>query len=169
MTAYEGAYVALRLAAAQVRKDKHGGSTQSSWGPARVSRHTPRCEPQTLLIKAKSKRSENMKKLAILVSFTQAASASIIFCGEQKHLSKIHILTSLFYLQLPSIPMCWQQQCQEAIPVTERLNPPMELHLPKRLLELDALVHIDRDPATQMYCYPQCPNQSRLEEVQFLE
>ena len=54
MTAYEGAYVALRLAAAQVGKDKHGGSTQSSWGPARVSRHTPRCEPQT--IEAKSKQ-----------------------------------------------------------------------------------------------------------------
>merc|ERR1711936_392084 len=57
------------------------GSTQSSWGPARVSRHTPRCEPQTLLIEAKSKRSENMKQLAIIVSFTQAATASIIFCA----------------------------------------------------------------------------------------
>ena len=107
-----------------------------------------------------------MKQLAILVSFTQAATASIIFCGEHKHISKIHILTSL---QLPSIPMCWQQQCQEAILVTELLIPPTELRLPKRLLELDALVHIDRDPATQMYCYPQCRNQSRLEEVQFLE
>ena len=123
--------------------------------------------------RSKSKQAENMKQLTILVtilvSFTQAATASIIFCGEQKHISKIHILTSLFSLQLPSIPMCWQPQCQEATSVTELLKPPTELHLPKRLLELDALVHIDRDPATQMYCYPQCRNQSRLEEVQFLE
>ena len=111
-----------------------------------------------------------MQLLAIILVLAQAARASIIFCGERNAFLNIPHLIQMIAscnLLLPNTLMCWPQQYQEDIPMLamEHLRAPMDLPRLHELPELDAQVHIDQDPATQMFWQPQCQNQSHPEAL----